>query len=114
MKNATTIVLAATAFMSVSAFADAGLDLAKSKQCLTCHAVQGTSPNDVPSFQSIAEKYGSRKAYDGTLISQILGSPPQTSYHWGSREMVPPAARPKLTTVEANQLLDWILSQKKK
>ena len=113
MKNATTIMLAATALISVSAFADAGLDLAKSKQCLTCHAVKGISSNDVPSFQSIAEKYKNRHAYEDMLITQIIGSPPINSYHWGSREMVPPAARPKLTVKESNELLDWILSQKK-
>lgn len=115
MKNVITVVLASSAFMAVTAFANQGLELAKSKQCLTCHAVQGPGTgNDVPSFQSIADKYKGREKFDGLLISQIIGSPPQNKYHWGTREMVSPAARPNVDVVEANQLLDWIFSLKKK
>lgn len=109
-----TVVFTATAIMSGSALADANLELAKAKRCVSCHSMTGTATNDVPSFQGIAEKYKDRKEYDGMLISQIMGTAPRNSYHWGTRVMPTPGARPTVTVAEANQLLDWILSQKKK
>lgn len=114
MKNVITVVFAATAIMSGTALADKGADLAKAKQCFVCHSAQGLSANDVPSFRSIAEKYKDRKAFDAMLISQLIGSPPQKNYHWGTRVMPTPSARPDVSVEEANQLLDWVLSQKKK
>ena len=52
---AVAVVLAGAVFISANASADANLDLAKAKQCLSCHAVDKTTL--APSFQSMALKY---------------------------------------------------------
>lgn len=111
MKKVITVVLAVTTFMAGTAFADTGLDLAKQKQCLTCHSVDKALIG--PSFRDIAKKYKNRHEFDGALITQVIGDGPASgSFHWGTTKMPNGGARPAVSVSEANQLLDWILSQK--
>ncbi|MFZ2628622.1 MAG: c-type cytochrome [Rugosibacter sp.] len=114
MKNPiAVVVVTAIAFVSGTAFADAGLELAKEKQCLSCHAVDKTL--FAPSFRDIAKKYKKASAgMEGALITQIIsGTATSGGYHWGTMKMPPSnGPRPAVSIIEANELLDWILSQK--
>lgn len=111
MKKAMTAALATMAFVSGAAFADAGMDLAKAKECMSCHSVDKTAL--APSFQSIAKKYKGKKDAEVALVKQIKsGSPDSGGYHWGTMKMPSPGARVAVSDAEAHQLLDWVLSQK--
>lgn len=112
MKNAITVLLAATAFMSANAFADdPGLTLAKQKECFSCHALD--KGGLAPTFLDLAKKYKGKTNFDGALITQIISGTPETGgYHWGTMKMPSPGARTPVSVVEANKILDWILSLK--
>ena len=60
MNNVLGVAIASTLLVSGGAFADAGLELAQAKQCLTCHDVY--VPARAPSFRSISTKYNGRNA----------------------------------------------------
>lgn len=111
MKNAIGLAAMASVFVSGAAFAAAGADLAKEKECMTCHDVDKTAL--APSFKDIAVRYAGKPKLEGPLITQIIrGSPETGGYHWGTMKMPPPGARPKVSVMEANVMLDWILSLK--
>ena len=114
MRNSIAIVALVTIpFMSTAAFGDTGLDLAKQKQCLGCHSVDKQVFG--PSFRDIAKKYQKASAaMEGALITQIISGTSSTGgYHWGTMKMPPSnGPRPAVSIIEANELLDWILSQK--
>ena len=111
MKNAMGVAAIVTVLVSGTAFADAGMDLAKEKQCLSCHAVDRTTL--APSFKDIAKRYEGKPKLEGALITQIMnGSPTTGGQHWGTMKMPSAGARAKVNVGEANQLLDWILAQK--
>ena len=113
MKKVIAAALVTTTFMSCTAFADEGLELAKEKQCLSCHAVDKESL--APSLQSIAQKYrGVRNAKiaifnviaHGTSAHETFG--PFT----GVMRMPPPSAQAPVSVDEANKLVDWIQNLK--
>lgn len=111
MKNSTELALVIVAFISCSAFADGGLELAKEKQCLDCHAIDKTTLG--PSFQDIAKKYKGMKGsvIEGDLITQIMsGNLSEGSYHWGYLQMPSQRERSHISDAEAKSLLDWILN----
>ena len=111
---AVAVVLAGAVFISADASADANLDLAKARQCLSCHAVDKTTL--APSFQSIALKYKGQNATPGqvTMLTETIkkGTPEAGGYHWGTMTMPSPGARPVISDAEATQLTQWILSLK--
>lgn len=96
--------LAATVAMTAPAFADAGADLAKAKNCLACHAVATKVVG--PSYKDVAAKYkGDKTAVDKLADKVIKGG----SGVWGP---VPMPANAQVTPAEAKQLVTWVLSQK--
>lgn len=97
--------------MSGSAWADANLELAKSKQCLSCHAVDKDSL--APSYKSVATKYRHNAGAEAALVSTIMkGTPDLGGYHWGTMKMPSAGPRPAVSKAEAKQLAAWILGQK--
>lgn len=109
--KSTLVVAAVVLCASGSALADAGLDLAQQKACLSCHSLETTL--QAPSFKSIADKYRGQPKAEGMLVSTVMwGSPTYGGYHWGTRKMPTPGARVGVNESEASQLVEWILSLK--
>jgi cytochrome c len=94
------IVLSIFMLASTAAFASA--DLAKSKNCLACHAVDKKLVG--PSFKDIASKY---KSTDAAYLTQKIKK--GGSGVWGP---IPMPANPQVTDAEAAQLAGWVLKQK--
>lgn len=101
MKRALLIMAALTAF-SASALADAAL--AKSKNCMACHAVDKKLVG--PSYKDVAQKYGAdAKAVDALAVKIIKGG----SGVWGA---IPMPANPQVSEAEAKILAAWVMSHK--
>jgi cytochrome c len=94
------IVLSLLMLASTTAFANA--DLAKSKNCMACHAVDKKLVG--PSFKDIAAKY---KAADAASLAVKIKK--GGSGVWGP---IPMPANPQVTDAEAKLLADWVLAQK--
>jgi cytochrome c len=86
---------------------DPVLDLAKSKQCLTCHSVSGQLT--APSFQDIAKKWHGVKNADIFLAMVVQHGGTQ---HYGCNMMPPESARTKVSDADAMALSEWILKMK--
>lgn len=96
MKFAIALLISLTAFS-----AQASADLAKSKNCMVCHAMDRKLVG--PSFKDIANRYGpSDKAALAVTIKR------GGSGKWGA---IPMPAQP-LTDEEALVLAEWVLKQK--
>jgi cytochrome c len=96
--------IALTALASSSAMADAGLDLAKAKTCMACHAVANKVVG--PAYKDVAAKYAGQKDAEAKLVQKVLKG---GSGSWGA---VPMPANPQVTEAEAHTLVKWVLSQK--
>src|SRR5471032_1399147 len=97
-------VLVASAFASQAAMADAGLDLAKAKNCLACHAVSTKVVG--PAYKDVAAKYAGQKGIEDKLVAKVIKG---GSGVWGA---VPMPANPQVSEAEAHTLVKWVLSQK--
>lgn len=97
-------VLAVTGFASQVAMADAGLDLAKSKNCLACHAVSSKLVG--PAYKDVAAKYAGQKDAEAKLITKVMKGGSGT---WGA---IPMPANPQVSAAEAQTLVKWVLAQK--
>ncbi|HJU99014.1 MAG TPA: c-type cytochrome [Burkholderiaceae bacterium] len=93
-----------SAFASQAAMADAGLDLAKSKNCLACHAVSTKLVG--PAYKDVAAKYAGQKDAEAKLVQKVLKG---GSGAWGA---IPMPANPQVTEAEAHTLVKWVLAQK--
>ena len=93
--------LAAAALVATPAMAQ--LDLAKSKNCLACHAVDKKVVG--PAYQDVAKKYAGDKNAAATLAKRIKGG----SGVWGP---VPMPANPQVSDAEAKKLAAWVLTLK--
>jgi len=103
-----TIVLgAALALAAAPTPADQMLDLAESKQCLTCHAVSGELT--APSFQSIAKQWHGVRNADIYLSMVIQKGGTQ---HFGCNAMPSQGARTDVSDADAMALTAWILNMK--
>lgn len=102
MKRSLLIGLILTAFASGSALANA--DLAKSKNCMACHAVGNKVVG--PAFKDVAAKYAGQKDAENKLVQKVLKG---TSGTWGS---VPMPANTQVSEAEAHTLVKWVLSLK--
>lgn len=102
MKRAMFVVLAASAFASGSALANA--DLAKAKNCMACHAVQTKLVG--PAFKDIAAKYAGQKGIEEKLVAKVQKG---GSGSWGA---IPMPANPQVSQAEAETLVKWIMTQK--
>lgn len=97
-------MLLVSAVASQAAMADAGLDLAKAKNCLACHAVSTKVVG--PAYKDVAAKYAGQKGVEDKLVQKVMKG---GSGVWGA---VPMPANPQVTQAEAETLVKWVLSQK--
>lgn len=96
--------LVMSAFATQAAMADAGLDLAKAKNCLACHAVSSKLVG--PAYKDVAAKYAGQKGIEDKLAQKILKG---GSGAWGA---IPMPANPQVNEAEAQTLAKWVLAQK--
>jgi cytochrome c len=94
----------AASLMMVSGSAMANLDLAKSKNCMSCHSVDNKILG--PSFKDIAKKYAGDKTAEAKLATKIIKG---GSGAWGA---IPMPANSQVTDAESKTLVKWILSVK--
>ncbi|GAA4026297.1 c-type cytochrome [Actimicrobium antarcticum] len=102
MKRSFLVALAFTALASNAAYASA--DLAKSKNCMACHAVANKVVG--PGFKDVAAKYAGQKDAEDKLTQKVLKG---GSGVWGA---VPMPANAQVSEAEARTLVKWILSLK--
>ena len=88
--------------MASSAMANA--DLAKSKNCMACHAVQNKLVG--PAYKDVAAKYAGQKDAEDKLVAKVLKG---GSGVWGA---IPMPANPQVNEAEARTLVKWVLAQK--
>ena len=96
------IAIAATTLLAAPAMAD--MALAKSKNCMACHAVDRKLVG--PSYKDVAAKYAGDAAAADKLAAKILKG---GSGVWGA---IPMPANPQVSAAEANILAAWVLSNK--
>lgn len=98
----TLMIMASLAVLSAPALADEAL--AKSKNCLACHAIDKKLVG--PSYKDIAKKYaGDAKAADMLATKIQKGG----AGVWGA---IPMPANPQVSDAEAKKLSTWILGLK--
>lgn len=102
MKLALGFFLAAGVLVSNTAMANA--DLAKAKNCMTCHSIANKVVG--PAFKDIAAKYANDKGAEDRLTQKVLKG---GSGAWGP---VPMPANTQVNEAEARTLVRWVLSQK--
>jgi cytochrome c len=102
MKTLWLLGLAVGCMASNAALANA--DLAKSKNCMACHAVANKVLG--PSFKDVAAKYAGQKDAEDKLVQKVLKG---SSGTWGA---VPMPANSQVSDAEAHTLVKWVLSQK--
>jgi len=92
--------------LSISLLAQAGEneDLARSKNCLACHAVDHKVVG--PGFQDVAKKYAADEGAQARLATKILKGGGGV---WG---VIPMPANSQVSQAEASQLAAWVLSLK--
>ena len=96
------LIMAAVAAVSAPAMADEAL--AKSKNCMACHAVDKKLVG--PSYKDIAKKYaGDAKAVDVLADKIVKGG----SGVWGA---IPMPANPQVNAADAKKLATWVMGQK--
>ncbi len=96
------LIMAAMATLSAPVLADDAL--AKSKNCMACHAAERKLVG--PSYKSIAQKYaGDAKAADMLATKIIKGG----AGVWGA---IPMPANPQVSEAEAKTLAAWVLGMK--
>jgi cytochrome c len=100
----TTLMIAASVMMLASGSAMANADLAKSKNCMSCHSVDAKILG--PSFKDVAKKYAGDKAAEGKLATKVIKG---GSGVWGA---IPMPANAQVSEAEAKTLVKWILSLK--
>jgi cytochrome c len=91
-----------TIFVSDSAMANA--DLAKTKNCMACHAVANKVVG--PAYKDVAKKYAGDKTAEDKLVAKVMKG---GSGVWGA---IPMPANPQVTEAEARVLVKWILATK--
>lgn len=96
-------VLLACAGMAMTVQAQASADLAKSKNCMGCHAIDKKVIG--PAFRDVAAKYGAQKDAQAKLVASIAKGSTGT---WGPMAMPPNA----VSADEAQSLAKWVLAQK--
>ncbi len=87
-----------------SNFAMANLDLAKSKNCMACHAIGSKVIG--PAYKDVAAKYAGQKEAEDKLTKKVMKG---GSGVWGT---MPMPANPQVSEAEARTLVKWVLSQK--
>jgi len=102
MKRSLWVCLALGVLVSNAALANA--DLAKAKNCMTCHSVSSKVVG--PAFKDVAAKYAGQKDAEDKLVRKVMKG---GSGVWGA---VPMPANTQVSEAEAHTLVKWVLSQK--
>jgi len=90
----------------VAAPASANLQLATSKMCMGCHAIDKKLVG--PAYKDVAAKYAKDKKALPMLVEKVMkGS--GSKLNWGT---MPMPANSQVTKAEAETLVKWVLSQK--
>lgn len=97
-------LLCAVVLVAASGSAMANADLAKAKNCMTCHAVANKVVG--PAFKDIAAKYAGQKDAEDKLAKKVIAG---GSGVWGA---IPMPANAQVSDAEAKTLVKWILTQK--
>lgn len=101
------IVMACLSVAALSSnVAIASPELAKSKNCMTCHSMSNKVIG--PSFKDIAAKYNGQNDAEGKLAQKVIKG---SSGVWGGPSSVMPANL-QVSEAEARTLVKWILAQK--
>lgn len=79
-------------------------ELAKSKNCLACHAVDKAGVG--PAFKQVAAKYAGKADAEAQLAQKVVKG---GSGAWGSMAMPP---NPGVSEAEAKTLVHWVLGLK--
>lgn len=99
------LIMAAMTTLAAPAIADEAL--AKSKNCMACHAVDKKLVG--PSYKDVAKKYaGDAKAVDA-LAARIVKGSEVGKGNWGAVPMPP---NPQVSEADAKKLAAWVLSIK--
>jgi cytochrome c len=104
MKAFVAIAVATGFLVSTSAFAAGEEDLAKAKNCMTCHKIDGKLIG--PSYKDVAAKYAGQKDAVAHLAEKVQKG---GSGVWGAVPMTP---NPQVSADEAKKLVTWVLSHK--
>ncbi|MEO8408168.1 MAG: c-type cytochrome [Oxalobacteraceae bacterium] len=104
MKSFLLVLFAMGGLVSNAAMADAGLDLAKSKNCMACHAVANKVVG--PAYKDVAAKYAGQKDAEAKLVAKVMKG---GSGVWGA---IPMPANTQVSEAEAHTLVKWVLAQK--
>ncbi|WP_079415398.1 c-type cytochrome [Thiomonas intermedia] len=78
--------------------------LAKSKNCLACHAVDTKIVG--PAYKAVAQKYAGKPGAEQMLVNAVLHG------HVGTWGQMPMPANTNVTPAQAKELVAWILSLK--
>ena len=97
-------VLVAVRLGLIAGAASASADLAKTKNCTACHAVDKKLIG--PSFKDIAAKYASDKEAVAKLSKKVREGGTGV---WGQ---VPMPANPQVSADEAATLVKWVMTAK--
>ncbi len=88
--------------LTFAASANASAELARSKNCMACHAAEKKLIG--PSYKDIAAKYASDKDAVARLSKKVREGGVGV---WGQ---IPMPANPQVSEDEANTLVKWVLS----
>lgn len=98
----TLITLAMTLAVAAPALADEAL--AKSKNCMACHAIDKKLVG--PAYKDVAKKYAGQKGAEATLITHVMKG---SAGVWGP---IPMPANTQVSEADAKKLVGWVLSLK--
>jgi cytochrome c len=102
MKRSLMLLLVLASAASPVAYAQA--DLAKSKNCMACHAIGSKLVG--PAYKDVAAKYAGQKDAEAKLVAKVIKGGAGV---WGP---VPMPANPQVSDAEAHALVKWVLAQK--
>lgn len=97
------LVLLACAGIVAGGQAHANADLAKTKNCMGCHALDRKVLG--PSFKDVAAKYKGQKDAEAKIVTSMTKG---STGAWGPMAMPANA----LSAAEAKTLASWVLAQK--
>ena len=97
------MMAAAGVVMAGQAYADEGADLAKAKNCMSCHAIDKKLVG--PAYKDVAAKYKGDAKAPAMLAAKVKAGGKGV---WGEIPMPPNNVTPE----EANKLVAWVLIQK--
>jgi cytochrome c len=96
------LVLLACAGIAMGGQARASTDLAKTKNCMGCHALDKKVLG--PSFKDVAAKYKGQKDAEAKIVASMTKG---STGVWGPMAMPPNA----LSAAEAKTLAGWVMAQ---